>query len=205
MLALRERKLVALAFGVWAFGAWPVAGSAKDAGTVIARSLPATSGVHTVAETVLEAPAAKVAAMLAEPNNFIPLFPAHSVEVLSAHADRRVVSVEMRKPWPIGSVKWVEEVVSLEDPQDHAFIIERTAQPGYFRRLVSRWRVEPLADAEHTRCKVTYDVTLELARWAPEWILRRNHVGGIKETMERLRSLVLKEKLPDAVAEANHQ
>ena len=65
MLALRERKLVALAFGVWAFGAWPVAGSAKDAGTVIARSLPATSGVHTVAETVLEAPAAKVAAMLA--------------------------------------------------------------------------------------------------------------------------------------------
>ncbi len=205
MLARRSRNLITMAIGVLVICKDPASALAKESGSVIARSLPAAVGVHTVAETVLDAPAAKVAALLAEPANFIPLFPAHSVEVLSTHADRRVVSVEMRKPWPIGSVKWVEEVVSQEDPQDHAFIVERTAQPGYFRRLVSRWRVEPIADADHAKCKVIYDVTLELARWAPEWILRRNHVGGIKETMERLRSLILKEKLPEAVADANHQ
>ena len=96
---------------------------------------------------------------------------------------------------------WVEEVVSLEDPQDHAFVVERTAQPGYFRRLVSRWRVEPLADSDHERCRVTYDVSLELTRWAPDWILRRNHLGGVKDTMERLRSLIL----TGQVTESAHQ
>ncbi len=197
MKALRNSQPLALSFGLWALCAVPLGSSAKEPSPVVARSLPATTGVRTYAETVLDLPAAKVAALLAEPANFIPLFPAHSVEVISGHADRRVVSVEMRKPWPIGSVKWVEEVVSLEDPQDHAFVVERTAQPGYFRRLVSRWRVEPLQDSDHERCRVTYDVSLELARWAPDWILRRNHLGGVKETMERLRSLALKTPLPE--------
>ena len=195
------RTLLPFVLGLWTLGAAPVPLSAKEPSSVVARSLPATAGVRTFAETVLDAPAAKVAAVLAEAANFVPLFPAHSVEVLSSHGDRRVVSVEMRKPWPIGSVKWVEEVVSLEDPQDHAFVVERTAQPGYFRRLVSRWRVEPLADSDHERCRVTYDVSLELTRWAPDWILRRNHLGGVKDTMERLRSLIL----TGQVTESAHQ
>jgi len=203
MMALRARQPLVYALGLWALCAAPHSLFAKESSNVIARSLPAATGVRTFAETILDAPAAKVAAMLAEPANFIPLFPAHSVEVLSAHADRRVVSIEMRKPWPVGSVKWVEEVVSLEDPQDHSFIVERTAHPGYFRRLVSRWRVEPLLDSEHERCRVTYDVALELTRWAPDWILRRNHLGGVKETMQRLRSLILTGRI--AEAEVAHQ
>ena len=103
MKALRNGQPLTFAFGLWALCAVPLVSSAKEPSPVVARSLPATTGVRTYAETVLDLPAAKVAALLAEPANFIPLFPAHSVEVISGHADRRVVSVEMRKPWPISN------------------------------------------------------------------------------------------------------
>ena len=196
MKALRRHHPLTIALGLWALCAVPQDSFAKEPSPVVARSLPATAGVRTVAETVIDVPADKVIAILSEPANFVPLFPAYSVEVVSGHADRRVVAVEMRKPWPIGSVKWVEEMVQRQDPQDHSFEIERTAQPGYFRRLVSRWRVEPIKDAEQERCRVVYDVSLELARWAPEWILKRNHLGGVRETVERLRSMALKTPLP---------
>ena len=74
---------------------------------VTARSLPATSGVRSEAQTVLAAPAEEVATMLADPRNFVPLFPAHAVDVLTSAADLQVVAVEMRKPWPVGSYQLI--------------------------------------------------------------------------------------------------
>lgn len=195
MFSQSAKKPLAVALGLWALWVEPGKIAAKEPSKVTAQSVALPDGIHTFAETVLEAPADKVAALLSSPTYFVPLFPAHRVDVIKEEGDKVLIAIEMRKPWPIGSVKWMENVVSFEDTSNHAFIVDRDALPGYFRRLRSRWRVEPLSSATQPRCRVTYDVTVQLSRWVPEWILRRNHLGGVKETMERLRDLVQKEGL----------
>lgn len=157
---------------------------------VKARILPAPSGVRSAAETVLEAPAETVATLLGDPRNFVPLFPAHAVDVLSSAEGSQVIAVEMRKPWPVGTVKWVEDVVAHKDADGRSFIVERSAHPGYFKHMNARWHVAPDPAAETARCIVTYEVSMELKRWAPEWMLRRGNLNGILDTMSRLRTLV---------------
>lgn len=157
---------------------------------VTARSLPASSGVRSEAQTVLAAPAEEVATLLADPRNFVPLFPAHAVDVLTSAADLQVVAVEMRKPWPVGTVKWVEDVEKRRDPDGKSFVVQRTAHPGYFKHMSARFHIAPDPAAATERCIVTYEVAMELKRWAPEWALRRGNLNGILDTMARLRTLV---------------
>lgn len=176
--------------------------SPQQRAAVTARSLPATSGVRSEAQTTLPVPAEKVAAVLADPQNFVPLFPAHAVDVLSATGDSQVVSVEMRKPWPVGTVKWVEDVVTHREPDGKSFVVERTAHPGYFKHMSARFHVAPDPAAESARCIVTYEVAMELKRWAPEWALRRGNLNGIMDTMARLRMLVLEQKKAPASSPA---
>ena len=172
--------------------ATPAQGQPKTgaAPAVTARSLPATSGVRSEAQTVLAAPAEEVATMLADPRNFVPLFPAHAVDVLTSAADLQVVAVEMRKPWPVGTVKWVEEVEKRRETDGKSFVVQRTAHPGYFKHMSARFHIAPDPAAESQRCIVTYEVAMELKRWAPEWALRRGNLNGIVDTMARLRMLV---------------
>lgn len=157
---------------------------------VTARSLPAPSGVRSEAKTVLAAPAEEVATLLADPRNFVPLFPAHAVDVLTSAADLQVVAVEMRKPWPVGTVKWVEDVEKHRDADGKSFVVQRTAHPGYFKYMSARFHIAPDPAAATERCIVTYEVAMELKRWAPEWALRRGNLNGILDTMARLRTLV---------------
>ncbi len=164
--------------------------SAQQKAMVTARSLPAASGVRSEAQITLPASAERVADLVADPRNFVPLFPAHAVDVLTAEADMQVVSVEMRKPWPVGTVKWVEDVVKHREPDGKTFVVQRTAHPGYFKHMSARFHIAPDPAAESQRCIVTYEVAMELKRWAPEWALRRGNLNGIVDTMARLRMLV---------------
>jgi len=171
---------------------------------VTARSLPATSGVRSEAQTVLAAPAEEVASLLADPRNFVPLFPAHAVDVLTSAADLQVVAVEMRKPWPVGTVKWVEDVEKRREADGKSFVVQRTAHPGYFKHMSARFHVAPDPAAATERCIVTYEVAMELKRWAPEWALRRGNLNGILDTMSRLRTLVA-DRGKEPAAAAAHQ
>ena len=177
----------------------PPAATKKPA--VVTRTLPAASGVRSEARTVIDAPAEEVATLLRDPHNFVPLFPAHAVDVLESAPDSQVIAVEMRKPWPVGTVKWVEDVVSHREAGGKGFVVERSAHPGYFKHMSARWLVTPDPAAETERCIVTYEVAMELQRWAPEWMLRRGNLNGILDTMSRLRTLV-SEKVPKAEAAA---
>ena len=171
--------------------------------TVVTRTLPATRGVRSEAKTVIEASAEQVATLLGDPRNFVPLFPAHAVDVLESSADAQVIAVEMRKPWPVGTVKWVEDVVTHRDADSRSFVVQRSAHPGYFKHMSARWLVTPDPTAETERCIVTYEVAMELKQWAPEWMLRRGNLNGILDTMARLRTLVRRQA--PARAPAAHQ
>jgi len=163
----------------------------KDKAGIITRSFPAKSGVSSEAEIVIDASAEKVANVLSDPKNFIPLLPAHSINVLKSSPEAQVVAIEMRKPWPIGTVKWIEDVVSFRDPDGKSYVVERNAQSGgFFKRLSARWRVMPHPDSESERCVVTYYVSMEPGQWAPEWMLRRGNLTGIVDTLARLRRFV---------------
>jgi ribosome-associated toxin RatA of RatAB toxin-antitoxin module len=164
--------------------------SAVQPPAVKARVLPAKSGVRSTAETVLDASAETVASLLADPRNFVPLFPAHAVDVLSSAPDSQVIAVEMRQPWPVGTVKWVEDVVTRREADGHSFVVERNAHPGYFKHMNASWHVAPDPTAETERCIVTYEVSMELKRWAPEWMLRRGNLNGMLATMSKLRTMV---------------
>lgn len=164
----------------------------RPAEQVVTRSLPAESGVRSEAETVLAASPERIIALLSEPRNYIPLFPATSIQVVGALPAGKVIEVEMKKPWPVGTVRWTEDVVIQKDPDGHSFTVERTAHPGYFRRMIARWRITPApgASAAEPRSLVTYEVAMELARWAPDWAVRRGNLAGIRDTMAQLRKLV---------------
>lgn len=154
------------------------------------RVLSEKSGVASEAETIINAPAEQVAELVGDPHNFVPLFPAKRIEILESSPKSQVVSVEMQKPWPVGTVRWVEDVVVRKDPEGHLFEVERNAHTGgYFRRLHARWRITPARDAEKTRCMVTYHVSMELMRWVPEWMLRKGNLSGMLDTLARLRTL----------------
>ena len=56
----------------------------KDKAGIITRSFPAKSGVSSEAEIVIDASAEKVANVLSDPKNFIPLLPAHSINFLKS-------------------------------------------------------------------------------------------------------------------------
>jgi ribosome-associated toxin RatA of RatAB toxin-antitoxin module len=178
------------------------AGSDKPA--VTTRSLPAERGVRSEAETVLEAPAELVAALLGEPSNFVPLFPAERVEVISASPERMTISVEMKKPFPIGTVRWVEDVVTYRDNDGKDLVVERNAKAGYFRTMRAIWRITPHPDSL-SRCLVIYQVSMELQRWVPEWMLRKGNLNGMLDTMSRLRKLVAERHQPETHAAAAHQ
>jgi Lon protease-like protein len=176
------------------------AGSDKPA--VTTRSLPAERGVRSEAETVLDAPAEVVAALLGDPNNFVPLFPAERVEVLKAAPERVTISVEMKKPWPVGTVRWVEDVVTYRENDGKELVVERNAQAGYFRSMRAVWRITPHPDSL-SKCLVTYQVTMELARWVPEWMLRKGNLNGMLDTMSRLRKLVATRQQAETHASAH--
>lgn len=178
------------------------AGSDKPA--VTTRSLPAERGVRSEAETVLDAPAELVAALLGEPSNFVPLFPAERVEVLKASPERMTISVEMKKPFPIGTVRWVEDVVTYRENDGKDLVVERNAQAGYFRTMRAIWRITPHPDSL-ARCLVTYQVSMELQRWVPEWMLRKGNLSGMLDTMSRLRKLVAERHQAETHAAAAHQ
>ena len=181
-----------------------LAGAAPDK-SVVTRSLPSERGARAEVEAVIEAPAEQVAALVAEPQNFVPLFPAERIEVLKATPERQLVSVEMRKPWPVGTVRWVEEVTAYRDNDGKAYVVERNAQGGgYFRQMRAVWRVVPHPDSE-SRCVVTYQVLTELSRWVPEWALRKGNLSGIVDTMGRLRKLVAERQPLEAAAASAHQ
>ena len=165
--------------------------SPRAADQVVTRSLPAESGVRSEAETVITASPERIIALLSDPRNYIPLFPATSIQVVGALPAGKVIEVEMKKPWPVGTVRWTEDVVIQKDPDGHAFTVERTAHPGYFRRMIARWRITPApgASAAEPRSLVTYEVAMELARWAPDWAVRRGNLAGIRDTMGQLRKL----------------
>lgn len=156
---------------------------------VVSRSLPTDSGVLSEGETVVDAPPAEVAALLSDPKNYVPIFPASSVQVVRSLPTSKVIAVEMKKPWPIGTVRWEEDVTIQEEPGSKSFQIERTAHPGYFRRMLARWRVTEAPGAPG-RSLVTYRVSMELSRWAPELFLKRGNLNGIVDTLTRLRKLV---------------
>lgn len=178
------------------------AGSDKPA--VTTRSLPAERGVRSEAETVIDAPAELVATLLGEPNNFVPLFPAERVEVLKASPERVTVSVEMKKPFPIGTVRWVEDVVSYRENDGKDLVVERNAQAGYFRTMRAVWRITPHPDSA-ARCLVIYQVAMELQRWVPEWMLRKGNLSGMLDTMSRLRKLVAERQQGETHAAVSHQ
>ena len=130
--------------------------------------------------------------------------PAHAVDVLSSTPDAQVIAVEMRNPWPVGTVKWVEEVESHREPDGKSFVVQRNAHPGYFKHMNARWHVAPDPAAATERCIVTYEVSMELKRWAPEWMVRRGHINGMLDTMARLRTLVAGQA-PSPPSAAAHQ
>lgn len=173
--------------------------------SVVARSLPSERGARAEVEAVIEAPAEQVATLVAEPANFVPLFPAERIEVLKSSPERQVVSVEMRKPWPVGTVRWVEEVTAYRDNDGKTYVVERNAQGGgYFRQMRAVWRIVPHPDSEH-RCVVTYQVLTDLSRWVPEWALKKGNLSGIVDTMGRLRKLVAERQPTEAAAVSAHQ
>jgi hypothetical protein len=194
--------LLLVAPGSHRLHAQPAPVAAHDA-AVVTRSLPAKRGVRSEAQTILDAPAEKVAGMLSDPRNFAPLFPAHAVDVLSTSSsgDAQVVAVEMRQPWPVGTVKWVEDIVTSHAEDGKAIVVSRNARPGYFKQMSARWHVAP-DPAAAERCIVTYEVSMELARWVPEWMLRRGNLNGIRDTMARLRKLVAEAGRPAPQAAA---
>ena len=183
--------------------AWALEGLAMAAPSqpgpsqVVARSLPAQSGVLSEAETLIDAPPEQVAALLSDPKNYLPIFPANSVQVVDQLPMGKVIAVEMKKPWPVGTVRWVEDVVTRTEPDGQTFVVERTAHPGYFRRMTARWRVSQAPGAQG-KSLVTYQVAMELSRWAPEVFLKRGNIAGIVDTMNRLRKLVAERGLTPA-------
>lgn len=188
LLRFRGRAL-ALALALALEGLAVAAPSQSGQPAVVSRSLPTDSGVLSEGETLVDAPPAEVAALLSDPKNYVPLFPASSVQVVRSLPSSKVIAVEMKKPWPIGTVRWEEDVTTQEEPGGKSYQIERTAHPGYFRRMLARWRVTEAPGAPG-RSLVTYRVAMELSRWAPELFLKRGNLNGIVDTLTRLRKLV---------------
>jgi hypothetical protein len=147
---------------------------------------PAPSGVIAEAQIEVTASAERVARLVADPASFIELFPAVEVKVLGREGEAQVVSVRKQAPWPVSSVSWVETVV--EHREGDTLVVERHARPGgYFHHLDAVWRVRPLGQG---RAEVSYRVWVELTGWAPLWAVRRGHVAGVRETMQRLAHMI---------------
>lgn len=198
MFMSRSGSRLVLALAV--VGSLPAASRAERSppSAVVSRPLPSDHGARAEAEATIEAPAEQLAALISEPNNFVPLFPAERIEVLKSAPSRQLVSVEMRKPWPVGTVRWVEEVVTYRENDGRAFVVERTAQAGgFFKQMRAVWRIAPHPDSE-LRSVVTYQVLTEPARWAPEWMLKRGNLSGVVDTMGRLKKLVAERLPPEA-------
>ena len=198
------RALVLLAVVTTSIGTPAAVHAGADKPPVTTRSLPAERGVRSEAETVLDAPAELVAALLGEPSNFVPLFPAERIEVLKSSPERVTISVEMKKPFPIGTVRWIEDVVTYRENDGKDLIVERNAQAGYFRTMHATWRITPHPDSA-ARCLVIYQVSMELQRWVPEWMLRKGNLSGMLDTMGRLRKLVAERQQAETHAAAPHQ
>lgn len=196
-----SRALNLALFLVVALEGLTVAAPSQPGPPVTARTLPAQSGVLTEAEILLDAPPERVAALLRDPKNYLPLFPANSVQVISELPTGKVIAVEMKKPWPIGTVSWVEDVVTKAEPGGQGFVVERNAHPGYFRHMTARWRVTAAPGAQG-RSLVTYQVAMQLSRWAPELFLKRGNLNGVVDTMNRLRKLVAERGLTAGSADS---
>jgi hypothetical protein len=66
------------------------------------------------------------------------------------------------------------------------------------------WRITPHPDST-ARCLVIYQVSMELQRWVPEWMLRKGNLSGMLDTMGRLRKLVAERQQVETHAAASHQ
>lgn len=165
----------------------------REQGAFTVVAVPVSSGASAEVRGVIEAPAERIAALVADPASFIDLLPASSVHVVGKQGGTLLVEVERREPWPVGTIRWTEtlqqrtEAAQPAQPTQPTQIVERQALPGgYFRRLLATWRVTPLQPG---RCAVSYKVWVDPVRWAPSWLLRRRNEQGMVATLERLQRL----------------
>ena len=178
-----------------------VAAVAGAAPTPRFASLPAAKGIHLEAQAILAAPAAQVAAVAADPSAFVELFPALSARVLGAVAGAPRVEVTMKAPWPVRRVTWVERVELSPDADGQGYVIHRVAEPGYYRSMEVTCTVRPRADGQSD---VTYRVQMEIAGWAPQWIVRRGIIDGATRTLDNLERMA-RRLLPPAPPLAEKQ
>lgn len=162
----------------------------RERGAFTVVSVPVSSGASAEVSVVIEAPAERIAALVANPAAFPDLLPASSVQVVGRQGGALLVRVERREPWPVGTIRWTETVLQRTEaaqPAQPTQIVERQALPGGdFRRLLATWRVTPLQPG---RCTVSYKVWVDPNRWAPGWLLRRRNEQGMIATLERLQRL----------------
>lgn len=166
----------------------PVSEAAAEPRAVTTVPLPAPSGVALEARTIIDAPPARVAQVAGDPAFFPELLSALEVRVVGSEGPAQLLSVLRREPWPVGDLRWVE-VLSRRREGDGTLVVERRAHPGpFFRRMEATWRLDPLP-GDPGRTAVTYQVAIDITRWAPLWMLRRSHRSAVLTTVERLRRI----------------
>ncbi len=166
-----------------AIAALVLAAAPARADDVTAESMPSDDGVLVVARTVIDAPAARVAAIVGDPSSFAELFPAEEVRVLGDSGGARIVALRMRDRW-VGAFTWIESLARSTDGA--ALVVERRSLSSeFYAHLHAIWRVTPLSAA---RCEVTYRVDIALKHW-PTWMIRRGTVAGVAAVVGRLRTM----------------
>lgn len=174
-----------------------LAGADKRPPGMTASSIPMPSGVAGEVRVVVNAPAARVAAIASDPAAFRELFPAEEARVVGQRDGAVMVAVRKREGWPVGELRWVETVArarsgaTLEVTRD---VIEST----FFKRMHAVLQVTPVPGAEGERSVVQYRVDVDINRWAPIWVLRRNHLDAMVATTDRLRRMSERGQLQSA-------
>lgn len=174
-----------------------LAGADKRPPGMTASSIPMPSGVAGEVRVVVNAPAARVAAIASDPAAFRELFPAEEARVVGQRDGAVMVAVRKREGWPVGELRWVETVArarsgaTLEVTRD---VIEST----FFKRMHAVLQVTPVPGAEGERSAVQYRVDVDINRWAPIWVLRRNHLDAMVATTDRLRRMSERGQLQSA-------
>ena len=87
-----------------------LAGADKRPPGMTASSIPMPSGVAGEVRVVVNAPAARVAAIASDPAAFRELFPAEEARVVGQRDGAVMVAVRKREGWPVGELRWVETV-----------------------------------------------------------------------------------------------
>ena len=168
----------------------PISSARTERHPVHTSALSVDAGVATVATTIIDAPPAQVATIAGDPANFTEIFPAVEVRVLRSQGSDLLISVVRKEPWPVGTISWSEIVTRSLDEDGKTLVIDRETQPGsaFFRHMRATMRIAPVP-GEPGRSAVDYRVSIEISRWAPQWVLRRSNATAMVATVERLRQL----------------